>query len=83
MHITNGQVFLPEGRFEKSDILCGDRITAITGGDTHVTVQEPPDGEMIDATGKYIIPGLVDIHTHGAVNADASDGDADGLRRMS
>ena len=49
MHITNGQVFLPEGRFEKSDILCGDRITAITGGDTHVTVQEPPDGEMIDA----------------------------------
>lgn len=83
MHITNGQVFLPEGRFEKSDILCGDRITAITGGDTHMTVQELPDGEMIDATGKYIIPGLVDIHTHGAVNADASDGDADGLRRMS
>ena len=83
MYITNGQVFLPEGRFEKSDILCGDRITAITGGDTHMTVQELPDGEMIDATGKYIIPGLVDIHTHGAVNADASDGDADGLRRMS
>lgn len=48
-----------------------------------MTVQELTDGEMIDATGKYIIPGLVDIHTHGAVNADASDGDADGLRRMS
>ena len=44
MYITNGQVFLPEGRFEKSDILCGDRITAITGGDTHMTVQELPDG---------------------------------------
>ena len=83
MYITNGQVFLPEGRFEKADILCGDRITAISGGDTQVTVQELTDGEMIDATGKYIIPGLVDIHTHGAVNADASDGDADGLRRMS
>ena len=73
MYITNGQVFLPEGRFEKADILCGDRITAISGGDTQVTVQELTDGEMIDATGKYIIPGLVDIHTHGAVNADASD----------
>lgn len=70
MYITNGRVFLPEGRFEKADILCGDRITAITGGDTHVTVQELTDGEMIDATGKYIIPGLVDIHTHGAVNAE-------------
>ena len=51
MYITNGRVFLPEGRFEKADILCGDRITAITGGDTHVTVQELTDGEMIDATG--------------------------------
>ncbi len=51
MYITNGQVFLPEGRFEKADILCGDRITAISGGDTQVTVQELTDGEMIDATG--------------------------------
>ena len=53
MHITNGQVFLPEGRFEKSDILCGDRITAITGGDTHVTVQEPP-AEQTDKTSIHL-----------------------------
>lgn len=62
--------FWPEWKIWKNQIFyVGIRITAITGGDTHVTVQELSDGEMIDATGKYIIPGLVDIHTHGAVNA--------------
>ena len=36
----------------------------------------------IDLAQRYVIPGLVDIHFHGAVGADFSDGDADGLRRM-
>ena len=35
-----------------------------------------------DLGGAKVIPGLVDIHSHGAVGADFSDGDAEGLRRM-
>ena len=48
--------------------------------------------EMIDSThtvaggtdlsNQYVIPGLVDIHTHGNSGADFSDGDYDGLIRM-
>jgi len=30
----------------------------------------------------YLIPGLIDIHTHGNSAADFSDGDPDGLKRM-
>ena len=45
--------------------------------------EEVTDQTVVDAEGLKVLPGLVDIHTHGAVNADASDGDADGLRRMS
>ena len=36
-----------------------------------------------DVHGAYVIPGLVDVHTHGAVGADASDGSPEGLRRLS
>lgn len=38
--------------------------------------------EIIDAEGGYLIPGLIDVHTHAAMGADASDGDLDGLARM-
>ncbi|WP_251179217.1 N-acetylglucosamine-6-phosphate deacetylase [Adlercreutzia agrestimuris] len=40
------------------------------------------EGQRIDATGCYVIPGLVDIHFHGSVGADISDGDLEGLHRM-
>ena len=40
------------------------------------------EGERIDATGCYVIPGFVDIHFHGSAGADISDGDLEGLHRM-
>ncbi len=36
----------------------------------------------LDAGGKYLIPGLVDIHTHGAVGEDFSDGRPEGLQPL-
>lgn len=42
----------------------------------------PGSGFNIDASGCYVIPGLVDIHFHGAAGADISDGDACGLHAM-
>ena len=36
----------------------------------------------IDLGGMTVIPGLVDVHIHGAVGADLSDGDYEGLVRM-
>lgn len=43
----------------------------------------PKENEQyVDAHGGYLIPGLIDIHTHGAVRNDSSDGSADGLEAM-
>ena len=38
--------------------------------------------EVFDASGCYVLPGLVDIHTHGCVGEDFSDGIAAGLPKM-
>ena len=40
----------------------------------------PEDG--MDLQGQYVIPGLIDIHTHGNSGADFSDGDYEGLKKM-
>ena len=41
-----------------------------------------PDEPCTDLGGVSVIPGLVDIHTHGNSGADFSDGDLSGLKKM-
>ena len=44
---------------------------------------EPEAGEpALDARGNYLIPGLVDIHFHGAVGADVSDDTDEAFRKI-
>lgn len=38
--------------------------------------------EIIDGQGCYAIPGLIDLHFHGAVGADLSDGTIDAIERI-
>lgn len=38
--------------------------------------------ETIDGTGKYIIPGMVDVHTHGRANSDFTDTDVKSALKM-
>ena len=41
-----------------------------------------PKGDVIDARGGYVIPGLVDVHTHGRGNIDVMTATADELVSM-
>lgn len=48
-------------------LIAGDRITAL-GPSTQIQV--PADAAVVQAEGKTIIPGLVDVHAHGSQGED-------------
>lgn len=71
MIIKNGLIFSEAGQFENGDLY-------ITGGQ----ITESGEGEVIDASGLYVIPGLTDIHFHGCVGYDFCDGTKEALTNM-
>ena len=74
MRIINGSVFDGEG-FVERDVYAAD-------GRFVEEAARAEDGETVDASGCYVIPGLVDLHFHGSAGADISDGDLAGLHKM-
>lgn len=74
--IKNARILDAEFKFCRADVaIDGARIAKIAPG--------LEGGEILDADGAYLLPGLVNIHTHGAVGFDASDCDGGGLCAMS
>ncbi len=72
MRITGGQVFDLERGFVSRDVCAsGLLITKASGDDT-----------VLDASGCYVIPGLVDVHFHGCVGEDFSDATPEGLQKI-
>lgn len=75
--IKDGLAFTGSG-FEKTDVLISDeQFTASENGGSSTS-----DGFKIDASGCYVIPGLLDLHFHGSAGADISDGSLEGLHKM-
>lgn len=72
MKIIGGQVFDLERGFVNRELYTDGRLIATSSG----------DGETYDAGGCYVIPGLTDLHFHGCMGRDFSDGDAEGLEIM-
>ena len=43
----------------------------------------PADEEEYDLSGLTLIPGFIDLHVHGAMGADTSDGSVESLSKIS
>lgn len=69
MRIQNGKVFNGKS-FVQGDVhLCGDRIVDYADRTS----------EDIDASGCFVIPGLIDVHFHGAMGHDFCDAEDAGI----
>lgn len=70
--LKNGCVFTHGTHFEQLDVCFENGV--ITG------LSESSDtGEVIDCSGCYVLPGLVDIHMHGCCGHDVCDADVRSL----
>ena len=76
MLYTNALVFLPERGFTA----CGFRVE--NGRFSEIVAPDVDEPGAVDLGGRKVIPGLIDIHTHGNSGADFSDADAAGLERI-
>lgn len=74
--IQNARVY-QNGQFVRADVLCGDALIAKIG-------ENLTDGEarVIQADGLRLVPGFIDVHTHGAAGVDVNAADEAGLRKI-
>ena len=79
MIIRNIKLYEADETFSNRALkLEGDRIAGILPNDA-----ETPDSEVvIDGMGAYAVPGLIDVHFHGALGLDVCDGGFETVRKI-
>ena len=76
--IVNGRFVMKDEVVSGIAIVFDEKIKAIVP-ENEINREEY---EIIDAKGNLVAPGLVDIHIHGYLGEDASDGSVEGLKKM-
>ena len=74
--IVNGRILTPKGWLEGGSVIIEDsKIKAVSNIDLHIV-----NAEIIDAKGCYVVPGGIDLHTHGGGGRDFIEGTEDAFR---
>ena len=74
--IVNGRILTPNGWLKGGSVIIdGNKIKAVSNIDLHIV-----DAEIIDAKGCYVVPGGIDLHTHGGGGRDFIEGCEDAFR---
>ena len=91
MRYNNAYIFQGEEGFVRGGLRVEDgRIAEVIREDaasqrnigSQAAAELPAPEEETDLEGMYVIPGLIDIHSHGNSGHDFSDGNAEGVREM-
>jgi len=70
LYIKGGKVFLPGNRTLYKTLVIEDQIIL----DIIPNSYKPGNNnKVVNATGKWVVPGLIDLHAHGALGKDVMD----------
>jgi N-acetylglucosamine-6-phosphate deacetylase len=77
--ITGGRVATPDGVLDPGWVLVDDGTISSVGSGAPPA---RPDATVTDATGSWVVPGFVDIHTHGGGGAAFTSDDPAHVRQV-
>ena len=81
--LKNGKIVLKD-RVIEGDVLVADGIIRdIIEKKSPVKAETLEIKNTINLNGKYLVPGFIDVHIHGANGADAMDGTVEALKTIS
>ena len=72
MFYKNAKIYTEDFRFHLGAF-------SVENGRFQEVLAENVPADAVDLGGDYVIPGLIDVHSHGNSGADFSDGDMEGL----
>ena len=76
--IVNAHVISPDVDLENATIeIVGKKIKSVTSGKVSGLKSKvlKPGDTVVDVKGQYVMPGFIDVHTHGALGYDFCDAD--------
>lgn len=76
-YIVNGQVYV-DRTFQNKTVCMKDGKIELLEADAAI----PADAQKVDASGKRVVPGFIDVHMHGAVGVDVNAATAEDQEKI-